>query len=33
MERLPRLRDEALKARSDDVGFRQKRQLVQKLDT
>lgn len=33
LERLPRLRDEALKARSDDVGFRQKRQLVQKLDT
>lgn len=31
-ERLPRLRDKALKARSDYVGFRQKKQLVQKLD-
>lgn len=32
LERLPRLRDKALKARSDDAGFRQKKQLVQKLD-
>lgn len=31
-ERLPRLRDKALKARSDDAGFSQKKQLVQKLD-
>lgn len=31
-ERLPRLTDEALKARSDDVGSRQKKQRAHKLD-